>query len=165
VTHACTSRIGRNPYFPRDIVLGASPEQDRRYPRSMTDGAPHVAEEIDREPPKQFSIAARRMTEWTGSGIAAWVILAMAGGWLLAGPLSGYSRGWELVVTAGLPFLTLLMLAVIQHTQNHNDKALHLKLDELIRASNRASNKMMTVEEGSRHDLDRIQEAFQARAD
>lgn len=131
----------------------------------MTDGAPHVAEEIDREPPNQFSIAARRVTEWTGSAIAAWTILAMAVGWFLAGPASGYSRGWELAVTTGLPFFTLLMLSVIQHTQNHNDKALHLKLDELIRASNRASNKMMTVEEGSRQDLDRIQEAFQAGAE
>jgi low affinity Fe/Cu permease len=63
-------------------------------------------------------------------------------------------------VTAGIPFLTLLMLVFLQHRQEHNDRAIQLKLDELIRASSRASNSKMTVEDASREDLDRIQNEF-----
>ena len=126
--------------------------------------AAHVVDEIERKPPRPFSIAARRLTDWTGSAVAACIVAVAAAVWVVAGALCGYPRGWELPVTAGLPFLTLLMLVVVQHTQNHNDKALQLKLDELIRASSGASNRMMTVEDVSHQDLDRIREDFQEQA-
>ena len=72
---------------------------------------------------------------------------------------------WELCATALVPFLTLLMLVMIQHTQNHDDRATQLKLDELIRASTGATNRMMTVEDASPDDLDKIRDDFREAAD
>ncbi len=77
-------------------------------------------------------------------------------GWALAFP-----RSWELVATAGLPVLTLVLLIVVQHTQNHDDRAIQLKLDEVIRALDPASNSMIRVDEGSWDDLEHVREHFQ----
>jgi low affinity Fe/Cu permease len=57
------------------------------------------------------------------------------------------------------------MLVLIQHTESHNDRATQLKLDELIRASHGATNRMMTVEDASPQDLDKIQDAFRSEAE
>ena len=75
-------------------------------------------------------------------------------GWTLVGWATAFPRWWELVATAGVPFLTLLMVVLLQHTQNHDARATQLKLDELIRASGNASDRMMTVEKASPEDLD-----------
>ena len=56
--------------------------------------------------------------------------------------------------------MTLLMIVLLQHTQNHDSRATQLKLDELIRVSEGATNRMMTVEDASANDLDRIQDDF-----
>ena len=56
--------------------------------------------------------------------------------------------------------LALFLLIVVQHTQSHANRATQLKLDELIRASDRASNRMITVEDASGSDLDRIHAEF-----
>ena len=77
---------------------------------------------------------------------------------------TGFPRWWELVATAGVPFLTLLMVVLLQHTQNHDAQATQLKLDELIRSSRGASDRMMTVEKASGADLDRIHESFERHA-
>ena len=83
----------------------------------------------------------------------------------MLGAITDFPRWWELLATSGVPFLTLLMLVLIQHTQNHDDRATQLKLDELIRATHSATNRMMTVEDASRADLDRIHDNFQSQAE
>jgi low affinity Fe/Cu permease len=85
--------------------------------------------------------------------------------WLGLGGLTHFARWWELLATAGVPFITLLMVVIIQHTQNHDDRATHLKLDELIRATPGATNRMMTVEEASEEDLSRIRRDFRDEAE
>jgi low affinity Fe/Cu permease len=112
----------------------------------------------------RFSRLAHRLTDFTGSGLAVALVVVAFVVWLGLGVATGYPRWWELVVTTGMPFLTLLMLVVIQHTQNHDDRATQLKLDELIRASEQATNRMMTVEDASGEDLDRIRADFRGRS-
>jgi len=107
---------------------------------------------------------ARRATEASGSGRAALAVLAAGTGWTLLGWATGFPRWWELVATAGVPFVTLLMVVLLQHSQNHDAQATQLKLDELIRASVDASDRMMTVEKASAADLDRIHESFEQHA-
>ena len=88
-----------------------------------------------------------------------WSVAAVAAGlavWLAAGWALGFPRSWELVATAGLPVLTLVLLIVVQHTQNHDDRAIQLKLDEVIRALDRASDSMIRVDEGSWEDLEHV---------
>jgi low affinity Fe/Cu permease len=103
---------------------------------------------------------ARRLSEVAGSGVAAGFLVAVGGTWIALGAVTDYPRWWELVVTIGLPIVTLLMVVLLQHTQNHDSRATQLKLDELIRVTEGATNRMMTVEDATPGDLDRIQDDF-----
>ena len=127
-------------------------------------GDGHVAEQ-SRGDTGRFRRLARLTRSWTGSASAAVIVFGVVVAWLVLGALTSYPRWWELLVTAGVPFVTLLMVVLLQHTQNHDDRATQLKLDELIRASHTATNRMMTVEDASRAHLDRIHDDFQAQAE
>ena len=97
---------------------------------------------------------------------AAGVALAAFGvGWLVIGASYGFPRWWELGITIGFPFLTLLLLALIQHTQNHSSNAIELKLDELLVSLDPASDAMVRIEEASEEDLQRLQEHFGERSE
>lgn len=63
-------------------------------------------------------------------------------------------------MTVGIPIVSILMLTVVQHTQSHANLAIHLKLDELIRATDTATNRMISVEDASGADLNRIHQEF-----
>jgi low affinity Fe/Cu permease len=65
----------------------------------------------------------------------------------------------------GFPFLTLLLLALIQHSQNHDSKAIGLKLDELLASLDSPSDAMVRVEEASEEDLQMLQEHFRERSE
>jgi low affinity Fe/Cu permease len=127
-------------------------------------GGGHVAEE-PRGEQTAFSRLAGRIRSATGSAAAAAMVAGTAAVWVVVGVLIDYPRWWELLVTAGLPFVTLLMVVLLQYTQNHDDRATQLKLDELIRATHSATNRMMTVEEASPAHLDRIHEEFHTEAE
>jgi low affinity Fe/Cu permease len=124
----------------------------------------HVADQA-RTRAGVFTRSAQRLTSATGSGTAAIVVLVGFGVWMAVGASAGFPRWWELCASVGVPFVTLIMLVVIQHTQNHDDAATQLKLDELIRATRGASNRMMTLEEASPDDLDKIKSDFRQQAD
>jgi low affinity Fe/Cu permease len=91
-----------------------------------------------------------------GNAWAMAVVATAGGGWVLLGLRVDFPRWWELTATVGVPFVTLTMVVLLQHTQNHDTRATHLKLDELIRATSDATNQMVAVEEASPDDLDRI---------
>ncbi len=122
-------------------------------------GPAHAAEGISRQP-GPFARAARHVTMLAGS---PWWVAAVGAGlaaWLAAGWALGFPRSWELVASVGLPVLTLVLLIAVQHTQNHDDRAIQLKLDEVIRALDSASNSMIRVDEGSQEDLEDVREHF-----
>jgi low affinity Fe/Cu permease len=81
-----------------------------------------------------FARIAGRVADWTGSSwafcVAALVIIV----WALTGPVFGFSDTWQLVINTGTTIVTFLMVFLIQNTQNRDTRALHLKLDELLRA-------------------------------
>ena len=90
---------------------------------------------------------------------------AFAAVWLVVGFVWEFPRWWELVVTVGFPFLTLLVLALIQHTQHHDSNAIELKLDELLVSLDPASDAMVRIEEASEDDLEMLQAHFGARSE
>ncbi len=67
--------------------------------------------------------------------------------WLATGPLSGFSERWQLVVNTVTTIVTFLLVILIQNTQNRDDKAVHDKLDELLRAVEGADKRLIEVEE------------------
>ncbi|HEX3539117.1 MAG TPA: low affinity iron permease family protein [Acidimicrobiales bacterium] len=126
----------------------------------MLDGSPeHVASAIARQR-SWYSRLAARITHWSGSAWAATGVMVALLVWVATGWLAGFPRWWELCATIGLSFVTLLMLVLIQHTQNHDDQAVQLKLDELIRANINAANAMMRLEDAGQADMARIRQAF-----
>jgi low affinity Fe/Cu permease len=80
--------------------------------------------------------------------------------WALAGPVFGYSDTWQLVINTGTTIITFLMVFLIQNTQNRDAKAIHLKLDELIKATRGARNHMMDLDKLSDKQLRELEEEY-----
>jgi low affinity Fe/Cu permease len=110
-----------------------------------------------------------RFAKWTARvagrpatfALAVTVILA----WAVTGPLFGFSDTWQLVINTGTTIVTFLMVFLIQNTQNRDTEALHVKLDELIRASRGAHNALLDLEELDEEELDRIRGDYEALAE
>ena len=81
--------------------------------------------------------------------------------WFLVGPFMHFSAEWQAIITSVAAVVTFFMVIFIQHAQNHATKALHLKLDELIRATERARNKLVELERLTDAELDGLQKEFE----
>ena len=107
-----------------------------------------------------FSTAA----QWTSrqSGRASTFVIACATIviWAITGPAFGYSDTWQLVINTGTTIITFLMVFLIQNTQNRDMSVLHLKLDELIRATQSARNKLLDLEDMTEEELERLKGSF-----
>src|SRR5689334_2022514 len=80
--------------------------------------------------------------------------------WAVTGPAFHYSDTWQLVINTGTTVVTFLMVFLIQNTQNRDAKAMHLKLDELIRAVSSARNRLVHLEDLSDADLAVLENEF-----
>ena len=84
--------------------------------------------------------------------------------WALSGPFFNYSDTWQLVINTATTVLTFLAVFLIQHTQNREGRAMQLKLDELIRSTKDARNRLIDLEHCSEEELQKIQEEFARRS-
>ena len=112
--------------------------------------------------------------KWTFSKIAqhASLLLGKSGAfatacgiillWGAAGPFFGYSDTWQLIINTGTTIVTFLMVFLVQNTQNRDARALHLKLDELLRSVKAARNKLIDLENCSDEEIEHIAQQFQA---
>lgn len=71
-----------------------------------------------------------------------------------------FSDTWQLIINTGTTIVTFLMVFLIQNTQNRDAKAVHLKLDEIIRALSRARNELVNLEELSDEELGKLEDQF-----
>jgi low affinity Fe/Cu permease len=103
----------------------------------------------------------RHLAHWTAEATGTvWVFggaLLLIAIWLATGPLFHYSDAWQLVINTGTTIVTFLMVFLIQNTQNRDARAIHLKLDELIRVSE-ARDLFMNLEELSDKELENLAE-------
>lgn len=88
----------------------------------------------------------------TGSVYAFIIAILVIIIWALSGPIFNYSDTWQLVINTGTTIITFLMVFIIQHSQNKDQIALQLKLDELINSS-AGNNKLISVEDLSEEEL------------
>ena len=86
---------------------------------------------MDKAPLFAFSDIARQTSCILGSPTAFLLACAVVIVWAVSGPLFNYSDTWQLVINTGTTVLTFLMVFLVQHTQNRDARALHLKMDEL----------------------------------
>jgi low affinity Fe/Cu permease len=107
-----------------------------------------------------FRVFARRSSRMLGSAwaFAAAVLVILV--WLLTGPIFHFSDTWQLIINTATTVITFLMVFLIQNTQNRDAKAVHLKLDELIRAIKDARNELVDLEELSDEELQKLEEQF-----
>lgn len=105
-----------------------------------------------------FNKFAIRVTTMTGSPVGFLVALMLILGWAIAGPFFHYSEGWQLVVNTSTTIITFLMVFVIQYSQNKDTAALHLKVDELVRAVEGARNEVAGVEEKTVKEIKEMKE-------
>jgi low affinity Fe/Cu permease len=108
-----------------------------------------------------FRVFARHSSMILGSAWAfAGAVLVIAV-WLLTGPTFHFSDTWQLIINTATTIITFLMVFLIQNTQNRDAKAVHLKLDELIRAIKNARNQLVDLEDLSDEELKKLEEQFQ----
>ncbi|MEY2578513.1 MAG: hypothetical protein QOI49_1337 [Verrucomicrobiota bacterium] len=108
-----------------------------------------------------FGVFARKTSSVLGSAWAFVVAILIIVIWAMTGPAFGYSDTWQLIINTGTTIVTFLMVFLIQNTQNRDAKAVHLKLDELIRALEPARNKLVDLEKLSDDDLKALEKEFE----
>jgi low affinity Fe/Cu permease len=124
----------------------------------MTATPPEVTTRTTHDWFGQFAASA---SGWLGSKWAfagAGLIIAI---WAVTGPLFHFSDTWQLVINTGTTIVTFLMVFLIQNTQNRDARAINLKLNELIRAIDKAGNQMIDIENLSDLELDELQARYE----
>ena len=109
-----------------------------------------------------FGRFAARSSQYLGSRWAFIIAIGVIIVWGLTGPLFRYSDTWQLVINTGTTIVTFLMVFLIQNTQNRDAKAIHLKLNELIHAVDKARNQMIDVENLSEQEIDELSKKYEA---
>ena len=108
-----------------------------------------------------FRKFAHATAEWVGSSGAFVVAVVVILGWAITGPMFGFSDTWQLAINTGTTIITFLMVFLIQNTQNRDAVALHLKLDELIRAVKGARTRLVHLENFTDEELAELQREFE----
>src|SRR5690349_24669890 len=107
-----------------------------------------------------FNRIAKRVSDWVGSPWSFALAFAIILVWAVTGPVFNFSDTWQLIINTGTTIVTFLMVFLIQNTQNRDAKAMHLKLDELIRAVKGARNRLVDLEKLSDEELKELEEQF-----
>jgi low affinity Fe/Cu permease len=108
-----------------------------------------------------FRTAAHATASAIGSPYAFAVAVLAIVIWAACGPAFHYSDTWQLVINTGTTVVTFLVVFMIQNTQNRDSRAIHLKLDELIRAVDAARNRLVDIEDLPDEELARLAREFQ----
>lgn len=107
-----------------------------------------------------FEKTAAKITKVAGSSTSFLLAVLVIIGWGVTGPIFHYSDTWQLVINTGTTIITFLMVFVIQQSQNKDSLAIQLKLNELIAAEERASNRLIVVEDLSQDELEILKKFY-----
>lgn len=109
---------------------------------------------------ENFHAVAKKTSEIMGSPWSFAIAVLLIGGWAVGGMIFGFSDSWQLIINTATTILTFLMVFLIQNTQNRDAKAIHLKLDELIKSSDSHGKEFIDLEDMKDEELDDLQEKF-----
>jgi low affinity Fe/Cu permease len=115
-------------------------------------------------PTSFFTRFAKRTSHATGQPLTFALAVLVLIIWGVSGPFFGFSDTWQLIINTGTTIITFLMVFLIQNTQNRDSTAIHMKLDELIRASKGAHNALLDLEELEEKDLEKMREDYESLA-
>lgn len=94
----------------------------------------------------KFSKFCQSLSNWAGSPKTFLVAVFLIVIWACTGPVFHYNDTWQLIINTSTTIITFLMVFLIQNTQNRDNDILHLKIDELIRANEKAQNAVLSLE-------------------
>lgn len=109
---------------------------------------------------KNQTTTLSRFLSWSakmaGNPITFVAALSVVAIWLIIGIFIGFNTKWILFLDTMATLNAALMVFIIQNTQNRENKALHLKIDELIRVTKEATNELIAIEEMEEEELENI---------
>lgn len=108
----------------------------------------------------RFEKTALAVTRAAGSSPAFFIAVAFILIWAATGPFFGFSDTWQLVINTSTTIITFLMVFIIQQSQNKDSLAIQLKLNELIAAEERASNRLIDVEDLTQEELEVLKKFY-----
>ena len=112
-----------------------------------------------------FEKFANWATNFTGSSFAFVAAVLVVLVWAVSGPIFNYSETWQLVINTGTTIITFLMVFLIQKAQNKDGKAIQIKLNELIASNEKASNRIVDIEDLTEKELDQLHYYYEKLAD
>ncbi len=111
-----------------------------------------------------FIRLAKAASRFTGRSLCFVLAIGVILAWAISGPLFGFSDTWQLVINTGTTIVTFLMVFLIQSSQNRDTAAIQLKLDELIRATEKAHDSLIDLEQMDAAELERVRHQFEQLA-
>jgi low affinity Fe/Cu permease len=113
----------------------------------------------------KFARFAKNAAHLSGRPATFLAALAIVVGWLVSGPLFGFSDTWQLAINTTTTIVTFLMVFLIQNTQNRDTQAMQIKLDELIRVTQGAHNALLDLEELDDKELNAFRRRYEKLAE
>lgn len=108
-----------------------------------------------------FEVFSNWAVKFTGSAYAFMGATLIVVVWAISGPFFHYSETWQLVINTGTTIITFLMVFLIQKAQNKDSKAIQIKLNELIAAHEKASNRIVDIEDLTEAELDQLHHYYE----
>jgi low affinity Fe/Cu permease len=84
--------------------------------------------------------------------------------WAVTGPIFRFSDTWQLIINTGTTIVTFLMVFLIQNSQNRDGAAMQAKLDELLRAVDKAREKFIGIEHLTDQQIELVRTALERYA-
>ena len=102
---------------------------------------------------RAFNKISGHITHKAGSPVVSVIAFLILVIWALLGPVFNFSDTWQLVINTGTTIITFLMVFIIQQSQNKDTAAIQLKLNELIASNERASNRLVDIEDLTEEEI------------
>lgn len=101
-----------------------------------------------------FTKISTKLSIWIGRPKAFLIAIGVCILWAVSGPFLHYSDTWQLIINTGTTVLSFLMMFLIANTQNRNDAAVNVKLDEILRALDTARNSVIGLEDKAEEEIE-----------
>ena len=113
----------------------------------------------------KFSKFSNLLSAWAGNAKTFFGALLLIILWALTGPFFHYNDTWQLIINTSTTIITFLMVFVIQNTQNRDNDVLHLKIDELLRATKNAQNALLSLDKLDADQLKALRKEYEKLGD
>ncbi|MFC6337262.1 low affinity iron permease family protein [Pseudomonas sp. CCM 7891] len=108
----------------------------------------------------KFSVLSQSLSRWAGSARTFYAAVTLIFLWSLSGPYFHYNDTWQLIINTSTTIITFLMVFLIQNTQNRDNDMLHIKIDELLRATKDAHNAVLSLDGLNRKELEKLRAEY-----